>query len=56
MQDRDLHARILGLAHPWHVVDVQLDTGSGEIRVKVAAKANAEFAVTVLSGPWRNPR
>jgi transposase len=44
MQDRDLYARILGLTHPWHVVDVQLDTGGGEIRVKVEAKANAQFA------------
>jgi transposase len=41
MQDRDLYARILGLSDPWRVVDVQLDTRGGEVRVKVEAAADA---------------
>jgi transposase len=44
MQDRDLYARILGLTDPWRVVDVQLDARGGEIRVKVEAKTDAQFA------------
>ena len=44
MQDRDLYARILGLTDPWRVVDVQLDSGGGEIRVKVEPRADAQFA------------
>ena len=44
MQDRDLYARILGLTDPWRVVDVQLDVRGGEVRVKVEAKADAQFA------------
>jgi hypothetical protein len=44
MQDRDLYARILGLTDPWRVVDLQLDSGGGEIRVKVEPRADARFA------------
>jgi len=44
VQDRDLYARILGLTDPWRVVDVQLDMGGGEVRVKVEAMADAQFA------------
>lgn len=44
MQDRDLYARILGLRAPWRVVDVQLDTKGGEVRVKVEAEADAGCA------------
>lgn len=44
MQDRDLYARILGLADPWQVTDVKLDMKGNEVRVTVGAKLGASFA------------
>lgn len=51
MQDRDLYARILGLTDPWRVVDVQLDTRGGEVRVKVEATASTQFACPECGKP-----
>lgn len=36
MRDRDLYAKILGIESPWKVVDVDLDTGAGQVEVHVA--------------------
>jgi transposase len=51
MQDRDLYARILGLTDPWRVVDVKLDVGGGEVRVRVEAKADAQFGCPECGNP-----
>lgn len=37
MRDRDLYAAILGLTAPWKVTDVDLDTSTETVSVKVAA-------------------
>jgi transposase len=33
MHDKELYQRILGIEAPWTVVDVELDSGAGEVRV-----------------------
>jgi transposase len=43
VQDRDLYARILGLAAPWEVTDVKLNAKSGEICVTVSGRRDATF-------------
>jgi len=43
MRDRELYATILGLADPWHVVDVDLDAKSEQVRVHVSAKRGTRF-------------
>lgn len=35
MNDKELYAGVLGLEPPWQVVDVELDTGGQEVRVKI---------------------
>jgi transposase len=36
MRDTELYRRILGIEPPWTIVDVELDAGSREVRVKLA--------------------
>lgn len=38
MKDRELYSKILGLASPWKVMDVDLNVEKGEVVVKAAAK------------------
>lgn len=43
MRDRDLYARILNLAAPWSVRDVELDIAADEVRVLVEADAGSQL-------------
>jgi transposase len=36
VRDTDLYRRILGIEPPWTIVDVEVDAGSREVRVKLA--------------------
>lgn len=44
MQGRDIYAQIMGIRHPWTVVDVKTDAERKEVVVEVAAAFDAEFA------------
>lgn len=39
MRDRELYARLLGIAAPWHVHDVELRLEDGEVHVRLAPEA-----------------
>ena len=41
MRDRALNARLLGIATPWHVQDVELRLDAGEVQVRLAPDAAA---------------
>ena len=41
MRDRELYARLLGIAPPWHVQDVELRLDAGEVQVRLAPDAAA---------------
>ncbi|MBK6307953.1 MAG: ISL3 family transposase [Gemmatimonadetes bacterium] len=41
MRDRELYARLLGIAAPWHVHDVALRLEEGEVHVRLAPEAAA---------------
>lgn len=43
MQDRDLYAQILGIRHPWKVVDVTSDAVKQEVTIFVEPAADAAF-------------
>lgn len=44
MRDRELYARILGIASPWSVADVQLLEGEGKVTVLVALDPEARLS------------
>lgn len=43
MRDRELYARILGISDPWRVVEVDLDEGGREVRVRVELSGGARL-------------
>jgi len=43
MRDKELYAQILGIRSPWQVVDVELSSDEGEVKVFVAPKSKTKF-------------
>ena len=53
MQDHELYRRILGIESPWYVDHVELKLEAGEVRVKLAHEAQAEWPCAECGDPCR---